>query len=222
MASLIPYTKNLLIQRLRQDILNDFPSSEFNISPNETLLYIDQALASTIIGQVYQNAKVEGNIAMPEAYLTTYLLTGLSKDNITGYWKGTLPQPPLSLPLGYSITRGYFASASNGVGGDINWIKSKRVGRRENMPMQFGVRAWVEGSTIFLQASNNTSLYGINFYVTMAKSRTEDINETLNMPDDAIEIIFMNVKQKLMSRLQMKQDIIADDISSGATNVTNK
>lgn len=222
MASLIPYTKKLLIQRLRQHLVNDFPSSDFNISENEVLLYIDQALAYTLVGQVYAGAKVEGNFAMPESWLTTYLLPALSKDTVTGYWTGTLPQPPVSLPLGYSITRGYFASSSQGVGTDVIWIKSKRVSRRKNMPMQFGVRAWIEGSTIYLEASNGTSLYGVNFYVTMAKTRTDSITETLNLPDDAIDAIFMNVIGKLKDRLMLPKDVIQDDISTGATNISKQ
>lgn len=222
MASLIPYTKEMLVERLKRHISDGFPTSSFSASTNEILLYIDQAAAVTIIGQVYAGAKVEGNLAMPEGYLTTYLLPAVTKNSITGYWSTTLPQPPLSLPLGYSITRCYFANSVYGVGSDIIWIKSKRVGRRTSMPMQFGVRGWVEGSTIFLAASNNTSLMGINFYVTMAKSRTESLTETLNMPDDAIENVFNNVVLKLIQRMQLPKDVIQDDLPVGATNITNK
>lgn len=220
MASLILYTKLQLIQRIKQHIANGFPDASFSTTDNEVLLYIDQVLASTIVGQVYSAAKVEGNLVMPESYLTTYLLPAPVKSNLTGYWTSTLPQPPLSLPLGYSITRGYFAATAYGVGSDIIWIKSKRVGRRNSMPKQFGVNAWVEGSTVFLEPSNSASLLGANLYVTMAKSRTDSITETLNMPDDAIEIIFNNVVQKLIQRMQLPKDIIQDDLPSGATNIS--
>lgn len=215
MASVVQYTKLMLIQRCKQHIANGFPDAEFSTTDNEVLLYIDQAIAFTIVGQVYQGAKVEGNLAMPEGYLTTYALPALSVSNTTGYWSTTLPQPPLSLPLGYSITRGYFASTANRVGTDVFWIKSKRVARRRYMPKQFGVNAWVEGSTIFLEASDGSSLLGNNFYVTMAKSRTDSLTETLNMPDDAIEAVFMNVIGKLKDRLQLPKDIIQDDLPSG-------
>lgn len=222
MASLIPYTKKLLIQRIRQHIADGWPTSDFSATDNEVCLYIDQALAFTIVGQVYAGAKVEGNLAMPEGYLTTYLLPAVTRDNVTGYWSTTLPQPPLSLPLGYSITRGYFASSVYGIGSEVIWVKSKRVARRKSMPLQFGVYAHVEGSTLFLEASNNTSLMGINFYVTMAKSRTDSITEVLNMPDDAIEAIFNNVVAKLLQRMQIPKDVIQDDLPVGATNITNK
>lgn len=220
MASLIPYTKKLLIQRIRQHFVNNFPSSDLNVSENETLLYIDQAIATNVIGQMYLAAKLEGTLATPEAYLNTYQLPAVTKNSITGYWTTTLPQPPLSLPLGFSITRWYFANAANGVGSDVIMIKSKRVARRKYMPRQFGVNGWVEGSTVFLEASNNTSLLGVNFYVTMINTRTESLTDILNIPDDAIEAIFQNVIAKLKDRLMLPKDIIQDDISTGATNIT--
>jgi len=222
MASLIAYTKKMLIERIKRDILNDFPSSEFNVSDNEMVLYIDQASAFTLVGQVYQGAKVSGNLVMPEAYLTTYEIPSLAKDSVTGYWKGVLPQPPVSLPIGYSVSGGYFANTSNGAGMEVIWIKPNRVGRRKDMPQQFGIHAWIQGSDIYFAPSNNIPLLNIPFYITMAKTRTESLTETLNLPDDAIEMIFNNVKQKLISRMNMPKDIIQDDISQGATNITNK
>jgi hypothetical protein len=220
MSSVIPYTKTLLVQRIRQHIVNDFPSSDFNITENETLLYIDQAIAYNVIGQMYLGAKVDGSLATPEGYLNTYLLPALVKDSITGYWTTTLPQPPVSLPLGYSITRWYFAKSGLGVGLDVIMIKSKRVARRKYMPRQYGVNGWIEGSTVFLEASNNTPLSGNNFYVTLLKTRTDNINEVLNLPDDAIETIFNNVVAKMKDRLSLPKDVIQDDISEGASNVS--
>ena len=49
----------------------------------------------------------------------------------------------------------------------------------------------------------------------MAKTRTESLTETLNLPDDAIEGIFQNVVNKLIQRMQLPKDIIADDVSAG-------
>lgn len=215
MASLITYTKQMLIQRIRQHMANDFPSEEFSATENEVLLYVDQALAYNLIGQVYNAAKVEGNICVPEGYLTTYLLPALQQDNVTNYWFTTLPQPPISLPLGYSIDDAYFANSSDGKGTMVFFIKQKRVSYRGNMPMPFGVRAWVEGSKITLAASDGSSLLGQNLYVRMTNTRTSSVSDVMNLPDDAIEMIFMNVVGKLKDRLQVPQDIIADDLAAG-------
>lgn len=220
MASLISYTKLQLIQRIKQHIADGFPNDDFSVSDNETLLYIDQALAYILVGQVYANAKVEGNIAMPEAWLTTYNVSTPSLDTPSGYWYCTLPQPPVSLPLGYSINRVYAAQAGSGQSMDFFLIKAKRVGYRRYMPMPTGGRAWVDGSKLWLAANDGSSLSGYTFYVNMAKTRTENINETMNLPDDAIEVIFQNVVAKLIQRIQTPRDIVKDFQPEGATNVS--
>lgn len=220
MASVISYTKRLLIQRLRQHLANDYPDDEFSISEREMMLYIDQALAFTVVGQVYAGAKVLGTLEVPEGWLTTYELDTLVQNPVTRDWEATLPQPPLSLPLGYSISRTYFANAQNGVSQEILPIKAKRAGYRNNMPRPAGAEYKVNGSTIMISANDGTPLFDQTVYVEMIKSRTDDINEVMNLPDDAIESIFNSVVQKCVQRYQMPKDIILDDI--GAGNTTQK
>lgn len=215
MASLISYTKKMLVQRIRQHMADDFPSAEFGSTTNEVLLYIDQAAAYTLIGQVYGNAKVEGNIAVPEAWLTTYTLSSISKDTPSGYWYSTLPQPPVSLPLGYSISRVYAAESGSGQSQDFLPIKAKRVSYRKMMPMPSGARYWVTGSKIWMAANDGSSLSSYTIYVEMAKTRTESLDEVMNLPDDAIEAIFQNVVAKLKDRMAIPKDIVVDDISAG-------
>lgn len=192
-----------------------FPDASFSTTDKECLLYIDQALAFGLVGQAYAGAKLEGNLVVPEAYLSTYSLPDLQKSMITKYWYSTLPQPPVSLPLGYSITHVYFASALNGIGTSVYLIKPNRVAYREDMPMPFGVRAWIQGSTIFFAMSDGGSLLNQTCYATMASTRTSSMTDVMALPDDAIEAIFMNVVAKLKDRLQLPKDIIQDDISAG-------
>ncbi len=215
MASLIAYSKQLLIERIQRHMADDFPSADFGAKDLEILLYIDQALAANLVGQMFAMAKVEGNLATPEAYLTTYLLPDLVQDNITKEWYTTLPQPPISLPLGYSVDEAYFANAVNGKGQQIFWIKGKRSAYRNNMPKPYGVSAKIEGSKIILEMSDGGSLSGQSLYVRMASTRTSSLTDTMNLPDDAIENIFMNVVAKLKDRLGIPKDVVLDDISSG-------
>jgi hypothetical protein len=154
---------------------------------------------------------------MPEGYLTTYSLTNISQDPNTGYWFVTLPQPPVSLPLGYSINRVY--SASNGqVSQDFFMVKAKRVGYRRNMPKPTGISCWVEGVTLFMEASNGYPLIGIPVYIQMAKSRTDSISEPMNLPDDAISNIFDLVVAKINQRYQEPRDEIKDYQPAGNSN----
>lgn len=220
MASLIPYTKKLLVQRIRQDLANDFPDSEFEISEREVLLHIDQALAFSIVGQAWNNAKVTGSMEIPEGYLTTYALSALVQNVITSEWYATLPQPPVSLPLGYSITRVYFASTENGVSQEVLPIKAKRAGYRRFMPRPAGAEYKVNGTVIYVTANDGSPLSDLNLYVEMINTRTESMTETLNMPDDAIEMVYNGAYSKLVQRYKMPKDVIEDQI--GAGNTTQK
>jgi hypothetical protein len=211
----IPYSKLMLIQRIRKYIANGYPNDDFSTSENEILLQIDQELAFNLVGQVYANAKVEGNLAVPDAYLTTYSLPALTQDTISQTWYTTLPQPPISLPLGYSLDRCYFADSVNGVGIEVALIKPKRVAYRKNMPMPLGVLGWVEGSKLNLMASDGSSLLNKTCYVRMATTRTTDVNATMTLPDDAIEAIFNSVVAQLTKRYNEPKDVVKDNIGAG-------
>lgn len=217
--SLIPYTKRQLVQRIRKHVADGFADDAFTASTNEILLYVDSALAFNLVGSVWMQAKIEGNIAVPEGYLTTYLLPSVQQDNVSKEWYSMLPQPPVGLPLGYSIDRCYFANSINGVGNEVLLIKAKRVAYRKNMPSTLGVRAWVEGSKIILVASNGTSLLNQPLYVRMASTRTDDLDAIMNLPDDAIQKIFDQVVLELTKRYQEPKDIIRDELPAGNNNL---
>jgi hypothetical protein len=215
--SLINYTKQLLVERMRRDLANDFPDDDFSISENETLLHIDQALAFSVVGQVYNNAKVIGALEVPEGWYTTYELGALIQNQVTGDWYATLPQPPVSLPLGYSISRAYFASTENGVSDEIVPIKAKRAGYRRLMPSPSGAQYRVNGSTMHIKSPDGENLSDLVVYVEMINTRTVSMTETLNLPDDAIETIYNLAYQKLVQRYKMPKDVIADQIGGGNT-----
>ncbi len=211
----LSYSWKQLINRIQRHFNNDFPGTDFSVAPNEILLYINEAMSSGIIGQVYNGAKILGTLELPEAYLITFKLAALQQDNVTKYWYSTMPQPPLSLPLGYSVNRVYFANPINSIGTDCIPIKAKRVGRRMQMPMQFGVRYWVTNSQIWLAASNGTSLLNQDCYIDMPSTRAINLTDPINLPDDATELIFTKVIARLKDRLMLPQDIVQDDLPQG-------
>lgn len=211
----LTYSWIQFIQRIKRHINNNFPTSDFSVSDNEMLLYINEAMSYGLVGQVWNGAKAMGTMEVPEGYLVTFQLAALTEDPVTKYWYSTLPQPPLSLPLGYSITRGYFGNTTDGEGTEWVWIKAKRVGRRKSMPMQFGVRAWVENKKIYLAASDGSSLLGQTGYVQMPSTRAVNLTDAVPLPDDAQKMIFDIVVARLKERLQLPQDIIQDDLPQG-------
>lgn len=210
-----PYIWKQLIQRISKHMNNGFPNDAFATTDNEILLYIQQANAFGLVGQVWMGAKVTGYMEMPEGYLATMQLAALAQDPNSGYWFTKLPQPPVSLPLGYSINRVYSTSPGSQQNQDFFMIKANRVGRRTNMPMPGGIRCWVEAYTLWCAASDNQPLLGIPIFVSMPITRTTDITLPMNLPDDAIDSIFTQVTGWLTKRYQSPKDIIHDDLPAG-------
>jgi hypothetical protein len=213
--SLIPYTKRQLVQRIRKHVAGGYPDDAFATSTNEIMLYIDQSFAYQIKGAAYENAKVDGVLMIPEAFLVTFALPALTQDAPTGYWSATLPAPPLSLPLGYSITHAYFASVGRGRSDDIMPIENKRLGYRKFMPVPRGTFYWVENGIIWVWATNGQSLQGQQVYVQMPYARTDNLDAPMNMSDDVIEAIFNDVVTLLTKRYQEPKDIVHDDLPAG-------
>lgn len=205
----ITYSKKMLIERIKRHMADGFPNDEFTMTDNEILLYIDSALAALLVGNVYGLAKVTGAIATPEAYIVTTELDALVQDNVTGEWYATLPQTPISLPLGYSITNVYFGTEP------VLMIKTQRVAYRDFMPKPIGCSGRVKGNKIYVKAKDNSALAPYTLYVDMVSTRTSDVNESMNVPDDIIQSVFDTVVERCIKRLAMPKDIVKDYLGAG-------
>ena len=209
----LPYTKQAFIERVKRHLANGWPKSSFAISDNEILLLIDSYIPVVMKGEMFDNAKAFGIFETPEAYIVTYELS-LTKDNATQEWVATLPQPPVSLPIGYSITRAYF-SVDGFETNDVLWVKGKRTAYRNLLPKVVGIYGRVVGSELRLRGDENQSLQGRDVLVEMPTSRTTDKNEAMNLPDDAISSIFDSTVKTLLQRYMLPQDIIDDNLPAG-------
>ena len=207
----ISYTKKMFIERVKRHINNDFPNTDFKVSDNEILLYIDSAIPFVMKGAMFENAKVTGVFEVPEAYLVTYLLSPITKNAPTNEWKATLPQTPLALPSGYAITDVYATQDGQGRGQSFYPTNTKRVPYRNLMPKPSGSFYRVNGDTIYFQATNGAPLNQLDVYVEMPISRTSDVNAVMNVPDSALENIFLTVIKNITNRYQLGKDNILDN-----------
>jgi len=211
----LPFSWLQLIVRVEKHFNNDYPGTDFSITRNEILAYINESMSFGLVGQVWNGAKATGVMEVPEAYIVQFELSALTQDTVSGKWVTDLPQPPLSLPLGYSVNRAYPATTGFGQGNDVIFLKAKRVGRRKNMPMQFGVYGYITNSRLWLYASDGSSLLNQTFYVEMPSTRAVNLSDPINLPDDAIEPIFLKVIAKLKDRLGIPMDVVQDDLPAG-------
>lgn len=220
MAAIV-WTRRVLIQRIRKQVTNDrMTNDSFETSDNEICLLIDQEAAGRMIGQVYMGAKVEGALVVPEAYYIRYTLPALQQDNVFKDWFTTLPQPPMSLPLGYSIDRCFFANAAQGKSKDILAIKNKRSGFRNLMPKPRGASYEIEnGNILRISANDGSSLTGQQVFVRMMSARTVDLDAVMNLPEDDVSAVFTSVIKILMMRYGVPYDQVQDNLPAGTKPV---
>jgi hypothetical protein len=206
-----PYTKKALVERIKRHINNDFPNTDFKVSDSEILLYIDSAIPFVMKGEIFENAKVTGVFEVPEAYLVTYLLSPITRNAATNEWKATLPQTPLALPSGYAITDVYASQDGQGRGQSFYPTNTKRVPYRNLMPKPSGSFYRVNSNIIYFQATNGAPLNELDVYVEMPISRTASLDDVMNVPDSALENIFLTVIKNITNRYQLGKDNILDN-----------
>lgn len=211
------FSKKMLIQRLERHMNNGYPKDDWTVTENQMLLYIDAAIPFVMKGQMFENAKVSGVFETPEAYLATYDFTIANQRTNTTEWYITLPQTPLALPDGYAITDVYFIDGGF-EGQRCYYLAPKRQAYRDNIPKPDGVYFRIEGNRMYFKATSNQPLYNYNISVQMPISRTNNVDEVMNIPDDALEAVFNAVVKQLVQRLQMPFDVINDNLPPGNKN----
>ena len=208
-------TYQVLIERIKRHMVDGFPNDSVTFSDNEVMLHIQAVLASTLVGQIYGAAKITGNIEVPEGYLTTYELPALAQNTVTKRWYTTLPQVPVSLPLGYSVDALYFGSDIMGMGKQVYLIPAKTFPIMDDLPVMFGVNGWVEKDMVTVFTSDGSSLLNKVLYCRMIATKVTDKNAVMSIPPDTEEAIFEKVVAILTQRVQQNKDIILDGLPAG-------
>lgn len=211
----ISYTKGMMIERVKKHLNDGFPGEDFNITDNEILAYIDTSIPFVMKGQMFEMAKVTGFLDVPEAYLVNYQLTISNQNSSTKEWYVTLPQTPLELPTGYDVTNVYVSDPQFGRSDNALPISNKRVGYRRFLPHPNGFWYRLEGQKMYLEASDGSALLDYTLNVQMPISRTDSINDTMSLPDGALEPLFQKTIAAILQRYQIPQDIVKDGLPAG-------
>lgn len=210
----IPYTKQMMIERVNKHLNDSFPGNDWQVSANEVLLYLDSAIPAIMKGEMFENAKVTQVIDVPEAYLVTYSYTVILKNKSTNEWYVTLAQTPLALPNGYQVTDAYFSS-SVGRSMSVNFVSVKRQSYRQGLPKPPVVFARLEGQNCYLQSYNGFSLLNQTFNIQLPISRTADVNAVMYLPDSALQGMFEYAVAKIKDRYAIPKDTIEDALPAG-------
>jgi hypothetical protein len=204
-------TTSQMIDRVRRGYYNNFPSDDSVLSDNELLLHINDAVAAVAVKQTNDAFALTGIRMVPDGYITTYKLKSFTKDADTGYYYATLPHVPFGLAENSGINSCFF-SGTKGQSRPILYVSGNEVDYFKNMATPPGAAFyWVEGSTLYLWVKTNLPP-GAQVSVRMATHVTSNLDAPINVPPDAISLVYDLVMQKIITRKNIIQDNITDGI----------
>lgn len=202
-------TVQQMVDRVRRAYYNDYPNDNSVLSDNELLLYINDAVASVATKQANEAYTVTGVVSIPEGYLTTYKITSFTKDVDTGYYTSTLPHPPFGLPQNSGVNSVFFTGVK-GQSKPILYVSANEVDYFRGMPYPPNAAYyWIENTTLFLWVKSLLPT-GTKVSVRMATHVTNSLSAPINVPPEALSMVFDLVMQKIMPRQNIAEDAIVD------------
>lgn len=91
-----------ICEQIQRRLANGTPSNDFEPSLSEINSWLDAGVASAAMRNYTDSASLDVEF-IADAFTATYKIA-ISKDETTGYYKGTLPAVGLAVPRGYDIT----------------------------------------------------------------------------------------------------------------------
>ncbi len=205
-------TRQQLIDRIFRFYYNGLPSDDASLSNNEVDLYINDAIASVMNKQTMDGYNITGIMSVPEGYITTYTLSTPTLNDNTGFYTTSLPHPPIGLPDSAGIVGVYFGG-SRGQSKPILYVSPREMDYFAFMPKPpQAAFYWVENATISFWCRTDLSHTTDKIYIRMATNIQSGANDILNVPADAVELIFNLVTQKLLQRKGILEDVNTDGV----------
>ncbi len=207
-------TRQQLIDRILRFYYDGVPDDSATITHNEIDLYINDAIATVINKQAMDEYNITGIMSVPEGYITTYTVPTPSLNDQTGFYQSTLPHPPMGLP-GESGVVGVYFGGGWGQSKPVLHVKPHEVDYFSFMPMPpQAAFYWVETRNIYFWCRTDLSHITDTIYIRMATNVQADNSAILNVPPEAVELIFADVLQRLMPRKGIVQDNVEDGIDN--------
>jgi hypothetical protein len=202
-------TKAQMIELIQRDVNNGLPFDDAQITDNEISLWLGQSIASVMEDRYKKDAEMESITYMNDFYYATFKNRTVSKDTDTGFYYLSLPQVPLGLPRGISISGIYFKSAEGQLTETVIQIAPQEIDLMRSIPMPKNkIYGWAEGQLFYMMSYKN--IKDLKAVVRMVTSKFDDCDD---IPDNIGVAATDLVIRRLRARTNMQ------DISNDGTDI---
>jgi hypothetical protein len=205
-------TRKVLIEQIRRLYYGGTPSDDSNLTEKEVNHYINQAIAYIAKVNYTDSIKIDGIETVSDAFYTTFKNLAVAKDNDTGYYYATLPEPPLGLSRGYGISSVTFP-INTGLAKAPTAVSPREVDYIEQIKLPPSkIFYWAEGNKLWMKSYTN--LVGKFAIVRMISAENSDMTAELNVPAEYISDIINWILNQLKIRKQMPEDTTNDGVDT--------
>lgn len=205
-------TRRVLIEQIRRLYYGGTPSDDSNLTEKEVNQYINQAIAYIARVNYTDSVKIDGIENVSDVFYSTFKNLSILKDNDTGYYYTTLPQPPVGLSRGYGISTVTFP-VNTGLAKAPIPVSVREVEYIDKVDLPPSkIFYWAEGDKLWFKSYIN--LIGKNAIVRMISSENSDLTSQLNVPAEYISDMINWIMDQLKFRKQMPEDTSNDGIDT--------
>ena len=205
-------TRRALIEQIRRMYYGGMPTDDANLTEKEVNQYISQAIAYMAKVNYTDSIKIDGIETVSDAFYTTFKNLAVAKDNDTGYYYATLPQPPVGLSRGYGIASVTFP-VSTGLAKAPTAVSPREVDYIEQIKLPPSkIFYWAEGGKLWMRSYTN--LVGKFAIVRMISSENSDLTSELNVPAEYVSDIINWIIDQLKFRKQIPEDSTNDGVDT--------
>lgn len=204
-------TRKTYIELIRRQLYGGQPSDDATITVNLVNKWLDFAIGYAAKQNYKENLTLEGVSYVNNSFYSTFKGIAVTQDE-QFLWKVTLPQIPLGIGATEGISTCIFKDADTG---QISYpvvllTENQRSYQRGMRPIPNKLLGYPQGKYLYVESTIQLSQYTAT--VTMISGGTSsDLDSTLTVPDDYMNIIVEFLKQQLMFALS----VAVDDTNDG-------
>lgn len=197
-----------ICEQIQRRLANGTPSNDFEPSLSEINSWLDGGVAIAAMRNYTDSASLDIEY-IADAFYYSYKVP-ISKDDETGYYKGTLPALPLAIPRGYDISNASVIG-SGFVGKSAVRVSPQQLPIFRDLPKPSdAIFFWTEGKLVFLESPFD--LVNRSLRVTMAGSKgSAKLTDELLCPLDYISIVVDWVYSKFVQN--PPKDVTKDNLN---------
>lgn len=203
-------TRKILIEQIRRIFYGGVPNDDATLSEKEVNVYINEAIAYMAKVNYSDAIKLDGIENISDSFYATFKNLSITRDSDTGYYSLDLPQVPLGLSRGYSISTVTFPT-STGLAKSPIPISPREldyVDQLKQPPSK--IFYWSEGKKLWFKSYTN--LVGKFAIVRMVSTETSDMDAEVNVPQEYITDIINMVLSQLKIRKGTPEDTVNDGV----------